>query len=215
MKNQLLEKHLDLVIEANKIHNITRIESREKGILLHIEDSLSALPEIQEAPEGPYADLGSGAGYPGIPLAIETNRETVLVESVGKKARLLEEFIKELELNNVSVYSGRIEDLSKEQGKRFSVVTARALSSLPSLIELASPLLKMDGLLICYKAHVDEEEKEHACSLEKKLGMALKSVREFTLSDNETYRTIYVFQKVAKPKVHLPRKSGQAQKNPY
>ena len=89
MNSELLNKHLDLVVKANETTNITRIVSWESAQVLHIEDSLSALPEFETAPEGLYGDLGSGAGFPGIPIAIETGRETVLVESVKKKAALL------------------------------------------------------------------------------------------------------------------------------
>ena len=84
MHDDLLRRHLELVIEANKTTNITRIESMEEGMVLHVEDSLVGLPELEAAPAGRYADLGSGAGYPGIPLAVETGRETLLVDSVGK-----------------------------------------------------------------------------------------------------------------------------------
>jgi 16S rRNA (guanine527-N7)-methyltransferase len=136
----LLKKHLELVIEANKRTNITRIDDWGQGWLLHVEDSLSGADEVSAAPDGPLADLGSGAGYPGIPLAITTTREITLVESVGKKASLLSGFARELGLDEkIRVYSGRAEQLAQEKAEYFSVVTARALSSLPSLMELASP----------------------------------------------------------------------------
>ena len=213
--DQLLEQHLQLVIEANKTTNITRITSPESARVLHIEDSRVGLPEMQQAPEGRYADIGTGAGYPGIPLAIATGRETLLVDSVKKKTDILNGFIEELGLGDkVSTYGGRIEDLATEQPKQFSVITARALSKLSSLMELASPLLKMNGQLICYKARVDEEELNHAVELEKKLGMKLVSDRDTVLSDGETYRRILVFEKVAKPKISLPRRVGMAQKKP-
>ena len=208
-------KHLDLVIEANKVTNLTRITSYEEAKILHIEDSLSGLPEMNAAPEGKYGDMGTGAGFPGIPLAIETGRQTVLMDSVGKKTVLLDSFIKELGLSDmVSTYNGRIEDLARIEGKTYAVLTARALSKLGSLMELACPLLKMGGHLICYKARIEEEELLHAVSLEKKLGMKIISDRQFNLSDCETLRRIVVFEKFAKPKIMLPRKVGDAQKRP-
>lgn len=214
MNQELITKHLKLVIEANKMTNITRISSFEEGMVLHVEDSLSGLLEINKSPEGLYGDMGSGAGFPGIPLAIETGRPTVLIDSVGKKAVLLQKFADELGLDNVSSYGGRLEELAVERPGQFSVLTARALSKLGSLMELATPLLKKGGRLICYKSHIEEEEITHAISLEKKLGFKLVSDRDFYLSDGETYRRIVVFEKVKKPTIKLPRHVGYAQKKP-
>lgn len=214
MNTELLEKHLDLVIKANETTNITRIVSRETAEVLHIEDSLSALPEFEKAPAGLYGDLGSGAGFPGLPIAIETGRETILVESVKKKASLLESFATELGLTNVSVFPGRAEELALERKEQFAVLSARALSQLGSLLELGSPLLKVGGQFICYKAHIEDEELKHACSLENKLGLKLVSDRSFLLSDGETYRRILVFEKFKNASIKLPRRNGMAQRNP-
>lgn len=212
----LLDLHLELVLQENKISNLTRIVDWDQGQLLHIEDSLLGLPEFEEAPEGRYADIGTGGGFPGLPLAIVSGRETVLVDSVGKKTRALDKIIDCLGLSDrVSTYTGRTEQLATEQPGSFSVITARALSSLPSLLELASPLLNLGGQLICYKAVLDEEELAQANSLEDKLGMKLISSRQAVLSDEETKRTIVVYEKIAKPQVSLPRRSGMAQKRPY
>lgn len=212
MNSDLLKRHLDLVIEANKTTNITRITSPEEGSLLHVQDSLLGLPELNEAPQGRYVDIGSGAGYPGIPLAIETGRETLLVDSVKKKTNILDSMIAELGLNNVSTYAGRIEDLAHEHPREFTAVTARALAKISVLMEFASPLLKNGGRLICYKAHIEPEEMDHALSLQETLGMTFISDRESVLE--EYCRHIVVFEKTAKPKIKLPRKMGFAQKKP-
>ena len=216
MGNALIDKHLQLVLKANETVNLTRIVDIESARVLHIEDSLAGLAEINAAPIGLYADLGTGAGYPGIPLAIETRRETVLVDSVKKKAAFLEECVKELGIDEfVSVFGGRAEELALARPKAFSVVTARAFSSLASILELANPLLQRHGHAICYKAHVSDEELEHAISLEDVLGMRLISDRETILSDGETYRRILVFEKEHTAKVKLPRRNGMAQKKPF
>lgn len=212
MHDELLRQHLELVIEANKTTNITRIASMEEGMLLHVQDSLVGLPELEAAPAGRYADIGSGAGYPGIPLAIETGRETLLVDSVGKKTAILDGFIAELGLTSVSTYTGRIEDLAREQAGQFAAITARALAKLSVLMELACPLLQQGGHLICYKALVEDAELEHALSLQKKLGMKLVSDRTVALGENS--RRIIVFEKVGKPHMKLPRRTGLAQKKP-
>lgn len=141
-QRELLDKHLELVIEENKVTNLTRIVDWESAQVLHVEDSLAGLPEVEEALEGPYLDMGSGAGFPGIPLAIMTGRETLLADSVGKKTRALDSFAAELGIDDiVSTYHGRIENLALQQPNHFSLVAARALSSLASLLELASPFV--------------------------------------------------------------------------
>ena len=142
MHEDLFKRHLELVIEANRTTNITRISSWEDGMVLHVQDSLLGLDALNACPEGRYADIGTGAGYPGIPLAIETGRPTLLVDSVQKKVQILDGFIEELGLENVSTYAGRIEDLGREQAGQFAAISARALSKLSILLELSSPLLK-------------------------------------------------------------------------
>ena len=212
MHQDLLEKHLKLVIEANKTTNITRISSWEDGMLLHVKDSLLGLDALNACPEGRYADIGTGAGYPGIPLAIETGRDTLLVDSVSKKVRILDTFIDELGLNNVSTYAGRIEDLAKEQRGQFAAVSARALSRLSVLLELASPLLMRGGRLMCFKANVDSDELEHADVVAKQVGMKLVDDQLFEL--NEYQRRILSYEKIAESKIKLPRHVGFAQKKP-
>lgn len=212
MREDLLKKHLELVIEANKTTNITRITTWEEGMLLHVQDSLIGLPELSDAPEGWYADIGSGAGYPGIPLAIESGRRTLLVDSVGKKTAILDHMIEELKLENVETYTGRIEDLAKDHPRSFTAITARALARLSVLMELASPLLAKGGRLICYKANVEQDELDHALELERKLGMRLFSDRSVSLEDH--HRRIICFEKTGQPMLKLPRKVGMAQKKP-
>ncbi len=209
--NQYLEK----VLEANKITNVTRITDADAARILHIEDSLVGLPEVQDAPEGLLGDLGSGGGFPGVPLALATGRPTVLVDSVGKKMALVRSLLEEMGLDEqIETSSERIEDLGRFRSGEFSVVTARALSKLVSLLELAAPLLKMGGCLVCYKAKVSEEELDDALRIEELVGMKLVSRRETVLSDGETTRTILVFEKVSRPKLKLPRRVGLAQKQP-
>ena len=214
-QQDMLMRDLQEIMVVNQTHNLTSIPSIELGVVRHLEDSLLGLHAFKAAPQGLYADLGTGGGFPGIPLAIMTGRNTLLVDSVKKKVVALEGVVETLGLSDiVSGYAGRIEDLALERGKQFSVLTARALSSLPSLLELASPLLMMNGQLICYKARPDDEEIQTAIALEKKLGMKLVSRETFTLSDGSD-RVIMVFEKIAKPKVHLPRRIGLAQKSPF
>lgn len=215
-QRKLLDLHLSLVIEENKTTNLTRITDWESAQVLHVEDSLVGIPEINNAPEGPYLDMGTGAGYPGIPAAIMTGRETTLADSVGKKTKALDRIIEKLGLHSAaSTFNGRLEELALQRPDYYSVITARALSNLSSLLELASPLLKKDGLLVCYKSVDAYTELEHAKDISEKLGMEFVLDRKAILSDGETPRVIMVFKKVKEPEVKLPRRVGMAQKKPY
>lgn len=216
MQNEaLIDNYLLKILEANETTNLTRISSLEEARKLHIEDSLAGLQELQQAPKGLYGDLGTGGGFPGVPLAIESGRKTMLVDSVRKKMAIVESILSDMGLNDsISTYSGRIEDLANEHPQSFTALTARALSKLSVLMELASPLLSKNGLLICYKANVQDEEWDHALSLQDKLGLSLFSDRTLTLSDGETLRRIICFKKIGKPKMKLPRRVGLAQKKP-
>ena len=212
MHDELLQRHLELVLEANKKTNITRISSWDEGLVLHVQDSLLCLEELLKAPDGWYADIGTGAGYPGIPLAIETGRKTLLVDSVGKKTAILDSFIGELGLDQVSTYTGRIEDLAREHPYEFAAITARALAQLSVLMELAAPLLQLGGRLICYKANLKPSELDHALSLQDTVGLELVSDRSFVLDDYQ--RRIVTFEKVKRESIQLPRRTGLAQKRP-
>ena len=209
-----MEKYLDKVLKANESINLTRVTDNQEAVLLHLEDSLAVLEEFSNAPEGLYGDLGSGGGFPGVPLALATGRKTMLIDSVKKKMSLVTSILADMNLTNqISTYDGRIEELAIEQPESFSVLTARALTSLPSLLELASPLLKQGGQLIALKSK--EEDQFNNPTLEDKLGMRCISKRDYYLSDDESYRTVYVFEKFKEPEVKLPRRIGMAQKRPY
>lgn len=214
-KHQLIENYLDEILVANQTTNLTRITSRESALVLHVEDSLVGLPEINEAPEGLYGDLGTGGGFPGVPIAIMTGRETLLVDSVQKKVRILQEIVDKLSISeNISTYGGRIEDLALEKPQAFSVLSARALSRLVSLLELSAPLLKKGGRLVCYKAQIEEDEIQEALDVQELVGMKMVSRRAVTLSDGCTHREIIAFEKYKKPGLKLPRRVGMAQRNP-
>ena len=129
---------------------------------------------------------------------------------------MLEAFAEQLGLSSqVSVYAGRTEELAGHQPEAFSLITARALTALPSLLELASPLLQQGGWLVAYKSDNVDDELEGALGIQDKLGMALRSDRHVLLSDGSTPQRILVFEKVSEPQVKLPRRPGMAQKRPY
>lgn len=204
--------HLTLLEAANARFNLTAIPAQD-WVWAHVMDSLSCLPELIVAPAGTCADLGSGGGFPGVPLAIAADREFVLVESVKKKAAFLEE------VRAATGIAGRVapvraEELAASEPQGFAVVTARALSALPSLVELAAPLLEPGGRLICLKADVQAKELgsgEQAASIS---GMRPFSSRVVRVPLTDAKRTIVVYERVGQPRVRLPRRSGMAQRQP-
>lgn len=210
-----LDEYLARILEANQTTNLTRITSPDEARLLHLEDSLVGLDEINAAPIGLYGDLGSGGGFPGVPIALATGRDTVLVDSVKKKMNIVQSILESMGLSNqITTSTLRIEDLAREMPEAFSVLSARALSRLVSLLELASPLLAKGGRLVCYKAHLSQDELDEALAVQDLVGMKMVSLRETLLSDKCTSRTIVVFEKVSPARVKLPRRIGMAQKQP-
>lgn len=209
---EMIALHSNLVLKQNESMNLTRVTEPGDVLRLHIQDSASALEEVREAPDGPMADLGSGAGYPGIPLAILTGRPTTLVESVKKKAAFLQGCVALLDLD-LDVLPARAEEVAVSHGSRFACCTARALSALPSLVELAAPLLKESGRLVALKGPISPEEVVRGDAAAELCGMRRCAVRELELPLGEQ-RTILVYARTGIAQVELPRRTGMAQRQP-
>jgi 16S rRNA (guanine527-N7)-methyltransferase len=209
---QAMERHLRLVAETNVSFNLTAIPESEY-VPLHVLDSAAALPFLAPAPSGAFADLGSGAGFPAVPLAVLSGRPVVLVESVKKKAAFLERVVAELRLE-ASIQGIRAEELALEHRARFAAATARALASLPSLVELASPLLREGGLLICLKGLPDELELSRGDAAAHRCGMERTATTALAVPHVDAQRTVVVYRRSAAPGVALPRRSGMAQRQP-
>ncbi len=211
----LMVRHLDLVVEKNKTVNLTRITSEHEALLLHILDSLLLVDAASSAPEGRYVDLGTGAGFPGLPIAIATHRESVLVDSVGKKVAAVEEFISALGMSDrVSARAIRAEDLARLEPRAYSLVTARAVAQINTLVEYASPLLAQGGLLVITKGRLGADELVHGDAAAKICGLKRVSRETFELPEELGHREIVVYEKVAKPSVRLPRNVGMAKHHP-
>jgi 16S rRNA (guanine527-N7)-methyltransferase len=207
-------RHLEMVTAANLTMNLTSVTEPRQAAWIHVVDSLLGLPVVTGGPDGELCDLGSGAGFPGIPLCASSQRRTVLVESTGKKAAFLRTVVEALGLP-ATVLPLRAEQVGAEHAGRFAVVTARALSALPSVLELGAPLLAQGGLLIVYKGAPDEREVgrgERAAAL---LGLRKREESRFTLAGAEAaQRTLFVYERVGPSKVALPRRDGLAQHSP-
>ena len=211
----LLARHLDAVLAANETLNLTAITDPGEAVALHVIDSLVALDELTAAPPGAFADLGSGAGFPGIPLALASGRPATLIESIGKKAAFLRGVVDLLAAPcRIEVRQTRAELMALETPGAFTAVTVRALGVLPSLVELASPLLTADGTLIALKGRLTTEELERGVRAARQVGMEYTGVRSVTLPTGQS-RTIVMFRRTdAAPETSVPRRPGRAQRHP-
>ena len=209
---RLLGDHLQLVLEANTRMNLTRITDVDAALRLHVVDSL-AWTHLVSPLEGPIVDIGSGAGFPGIPLAITQRHKVILCESVAKKAEFLRSANAALHLD-MEIYMGRAEDLASEHPKLAGTVVARAVSSLPALIELASPLLRESGRLMALKGQPSSVELGHGDDAARICGMERTGLQEFVLPEGDEIRTLVEYTKYQQASVRLPRRPGQAQRAP-
>lgn len=210
--NETLDAYLKRMLQINEDINLTSVTDYEQAKLLHLEDSLAIKDSFLKYLDGKYIDIGSGGGFPGVPLGVISGAPTLLVDSVQKKMKAVQQILDELNIKNIETCGMRIEDVSKDHPNEYGVVTARALTSLPALLELASPLLKQNGKLLAMKSKVNEDLDEQEA--EEKLGLKLIEDIDYYLSDNETYRRLLIFEKVKPSSVNLPRRTGLAQKRP-
>jgi len=204
-----------MVLEYNREVNLTSITQVEDAIRLNVADSAAVVPLVQRSAKM-LADIGSGQGFPAIPLAILLPGLSVsLIESSGKKARVLSEMVKALGLSErVQILNQRAELLNLSDEKQFDVVTARAVASLASLIELSCPIMRMGGQLIAMKGKPQHEEILGAESAGVACGFKLVARTTYHLPAGLENRTVLCFEKVSNPNVSLPRRVGMAQKRP-
>jgi 16S rRNA (guanine527-N7)-methyltransferase len=211
---RLLLSHLDSVLDWNRKLNLTAITDREQAVTLHIVDSLAAVRYVSQT-TGKTADIGSGAGFPGVPVAIVTERPVELIESIKKKAHFLDDCVASLGgLSGSRVLPFRAEEVAVSEACRYACVMARALTSLPALVELASPLLEPGGRLIALKGVPTLEELRSAASVAGIVGMKENSRLDYQLPGLEVSRSIICYAKVGESEIALPRRIGLAQKRP-
>ena len=215
-----LIRYLDLVLEKNKVLNLTAVREWDKALVLHLVDSLTLLEEFDKQPQGLknrlFLDMGCGAGFPGIPLALaRPERHGMLCDSVKKKIKAVDEFIAALGLGEqLQTSSERLETLGMTHRRSCWCVVARAVGSLPVLIEYATPILSRRGRLVVSKGVPEESELEAGLEAAELCGLELMSQRLFDLPQGYGQRTVLTYEKVAEPTVALPRAVGAAHKQP-
>ena len=210
---ELCVRHLLMVNQVNQYMNLTRISDIHEALVLHVVDSLSLTRDLPIEPER-FLDMGTGAGFPGIPFAIYTGCEGVLLDSVGKKINAVDAFIAELGLDTVSAVHDRCESYASNHASEFDIVFARAVGQMNLIVEYATPFIEEDGYLVMAKANPSDEERRIADKTAELCGLELVGVDEFDLPCELGHRTVYLYQKVSKPRVKLPRAVGLAKKQP-
>lgn len=206
----LLATHASLVLEANRTTNLTRITEREEFLRLHIVDSLLPLTHLPLT-EGTVLDIGSGAGFPGIPLAV-MGADVALCETRKKKAAYLDQWSQQLGLH-IPVLAMRAEEIPGSAGL-FDWVIMRAVSSLGALVEIAQPLLREGGSLVAMKGTPSTVEEEEAARVSAIVGMEPAGRIEYALPTVGEQRTLYQYLRKGRSRVPLPRRPGMAQTQP-
>ena len=207
-----LEKYYELLIEYNKVMNLTGITEKEEVYLKHFYDSLTLCKVIDLNNYKSLCDIGSGAGFPGIVLKIfYPELEIVLIDSLNKRINFLNIVIKQLGLIKISTIHSRIEEFGKENREQFDIVTARAVAPLNILLEYSIPLLKKDGYFIALKAKLENENFEKAA---KTLKVKVVKEKKFLLPKENSNRTILLFKKIDITSKKYPRKNSDIKNNP-
>ena len=195
-------------------HAPTTVRTPAEAINTHLADSLVALEldDVQTATR--VADLGAGAGFPGLPLAVALPAaEVVLIESVARKCAFIETAADAAELTNVEVVADRAESWSAGIGTR-DLVTARALAPLAVLAEYAAPLLREGGVLVAWKGRRDTAEDLDAAGAAEQLGLAVEEIRPVKPYRGVEHRHLHVLRKVRPTPDRFPRRPGMARKRP-
>ena len=207
--------YLELLMEWNKKINLTSIVEPNEILTKHFVDSLSIAKWLKD---GNYViDVGSGAGFPGIPLSIlMENCSFLLVDSLNKRVKFLDEVINKLKLKNTRAIHARAEELAhfKEYREMFDIATSRAVANLSTLSEYLIPLVKIGGRVISMKGQEVKEEISNAKNAIKTLGGKIENIDEFYLPDSDIKRNIIIIKKAEKTPGRFPRKPGTPAKEP-
>jgi len=210
------ETYWTFLLERNQVMNLTAITEREEVETRHFLDSL-ALLQVADLKEKRLIDIGTGAGFPGLPLKIaEPTLELTLLDSLGKRVTFLEEICSKLELESVTCVHARAEEWVNQAGARasYDYAASRAVARLNMLTELALPYLKVGGAFLAMKTSHAEEEIAEARGAAQKLGGEIEREYDYTLPGTDGIHRIVVIRKVAETPEQYPRRFARIQKQP-
>lgn len=218
MEEQFL-LYYNMLIEWNSFMNLTAITDFDEVLKKHFTDSVSLICAIPDLGEKKYRmiDIGTGAGFPGIPLKIVfPNISVVLLDSLNKRVNFLKEVISKLQLTDITAMHGRAEDFAqnKEYRESFDLCVSRAVANLATLSEYCLPFVKKNGRFISYKSEKVSEEFEVSGKAISVLGGEYENQVTFELPDSDIYRNLFVIKKKSATPGKYPRKAGLPSKEP-
>lgn len=216
------EKYYELLIEKNKVMNLTAITDKEDVIVKHFIDSIALIPYLLDKGINinnklKIIDIGTGAGFPGLPLKIMMpDVKFTLLDSLNKRVSFLNEVIDELKLKDIEALHGRAEDyaLDNKYREKYDICVSRAVANLSTLSEYCIPFVKEDGFFISYKAGESEEEINNSKNAIKILGGKINKVEEFVLPGTDASRVFVFIRKQELTDKKYPRKAGVPAKKP-
>ena len=217
LTDDMIEKFIiykNTLLEWNSKMNLTAITEEREIITKHFIDSLTIEKYIPD--NARVIDVGTGAGFPGIPLKIVRNDiEVVLLDSLNKRVRFLNEIIRVCDLDNIIAVHGRAEDLGRQSDfrEKFDIATARAVANLATLSEFCTPFVKIGGAFVCMKGEAEEEIKNAEKAMQE-LNMRLETKERLKLVGTDADRTIIVYKKSKGTPKQYPRKAGIPAKTP-
>ena len=207
----------EYLVEKNKVMNLTGITEFQEVLIKHFLDSLACVKAVDMSRIKRIMDIGTGAGFPGVPLKIAfPHLEACLLDSLKKRVNFLEETFHMLKLENITAIHGRAEEYAKNKQYRetYDLCVSRAVSNLATLSEYCLPYVKTGGYFISYKSGTVQEEVEQAQKAVKILGGKIQDVVYFQLPDSEIQRSLVVIEKIKATPGRYPRKAGTPLKEP-
>lgn len=210
-------QYFEILVEWNRVMNLTAITEFQEVLLKHFVDSLSISGILNINDISDMIDVGTGAGFPGIPLKIAfPHLRITLLDSLKKRINFLDEVIEQLQLAHVEVIQGRAEEYARQKNYRetYDLCVSRAVANLSTLSEYCLPYIKEDGYFVSYKSGKIEEELAESEKSLSTLGGRLKKVHKFQLGNTDMSRSLLVIMKEHKTPSKYPRKAGTPAKDP-